>query len=52
MLREAGLIRCERHGVEMRNHSRCAEVEARFPGLLAAIMSAYARTDASAMATP
>lgn len=42
VLREAGLIRCERHGVEMRNHSRCAEVEARFPGLLAAIMNAYA----------
>ncbi|GLS53645.1 ArsR/SmtB family transcription factor [Methylobacterium gregans] len=42
VLREAGLIRCERHGVEMRNHSRCAEVEARFPGLLAAIINAYA----------
>ncbi|GJD55185.1 helix-turn-helix domain-containing protein [Methylobacterium dankookense] len=42
VLREAGLIRCERHGVEMRNHSRCAEVDARFPGLLAAIMNAYA----------
>ncbi|KAB1076865.1 winged helix-turn-helix domain-containing protein [Methylobacterium soli] len=43
VLREAGLIRCERHGVEMRNHSRCTEVDARFPGLLSAIMSAYAR---------
>ncbi len=42
VLREAGLIRSERHGVEMRNHSRCAEVEARFPGLLAAIINAYA----------
>src|SRR3954454_8168630 len=38
VLREAGLIRCERHGVEMRNHSRCTEVDARFPGLLSAIM--------------
>lgn len=47
VLREAGLIRSERHGVEMRNHSRCAEVEARFPGLLAAIMSAYARSGAA-----
>lgn len=46
VLREAGLIRCERHGVEMRNHSRCAEVEARFPGLLSAIMAAYARSAA------
>ena len=43
ILREAGLIRCERHGVEMRNHSRCAEVDKRFPGLLAAIMGAYAK---------
>lgn len=43
VLREAGLIRCERHGVEIRNHSRCAEVDERFPGLLMAILSAYAR---------
>ncbi|MCJ2097104.1 helix-turn-helix domain-containing protein [Methylobacterium sp. J-072] len=42
VLREAGLIRSERHGVEMRNHSRWDEVEARFPGLLAAIINAYA----------
>lgn len=42
VLREAGLIRSERQGVEMRNHSRCTEVEKRFPGLLAAIMNAYA----------
>ena len=42
VLREAGLIRSERHGVEMRNHSRCDEVDARFPGLLAAIIGAYA----------
>ena len=42
VLREAGLIRSERHGVEMRNHSRWAEVDARFPGLLAGIINAYA----------
>ena len=41
ILREAGLIRSERHGVEMRNTSRCGEVDARFPGLLAAILEAY-----------
>jgi len=40
-LREAGLIRGERQGVEMRNHSRCQEVEERFPGLVRAILSAY-----------
>ncbi|MEH3145126.1 MAG: helix-turn-helix domain-containing protein [Methylobacterium frigidaeris] len=49
VLREAGLIRSERRGVEMRNESRCAEVDVRFPGLIAAIMSAYAvRTDPAA----
>ena len=40
-LREAGLIRSERHGVEMHNSSRCEEIERRFPGLLAAIMNAH-----------
>jgi len=41
VLREAGLIRSERRGVEMQNASRCAEVESRFPGLIPAVMSAY-----------
>ena len=40
-LREAGLIRGERHGVEMRNTSRCAEIEQRFPGLIRAIVNAH-----------
>jgi DNA-binding transcriptional ArsR family regulator len=40
-LREAGLVRSERHGVEMRNVSRCKEIERRFPGLIAAILHAY-----------
>ena len=40
-LREAGLIRSERHGVEMRNTSRCDEIETRFPGLIPAIIGAY-----------
>jgi DNA-binding transcriptional ArsR family regulator len=40
-LREAGLIRGERHGVEMRNTSRYAEIEERFPGLLRAIVNAH-----------
>ncbi len=39
-LREAGLIRSERQGVEMLNSTRCAEIEQRFPGLLPAIMNA------------
>ena len=40
-LREAGLIRGERRGVEMYNTSRCAEIEERFPGLLRAIVNAH-----------
>jgi DNA-binding transcriptional ArsR family regulator len=40
-LREAGLIRGERVGVEMRNTSRCAEIDKRFPGLVAAIVKAH-----------
>lgn len=41
-LREAGLIRSERRGVEMHNTTRCADVEQRFPGLIRAILSAHA----------
>lgn len=42
VLREAGLIRSERHGVEMHNVSRCTEIQHRFPGLIQAIVSAHA----------
>ena len=41
ILREAGLIRSERRGVEVLNSSRCAEIDARFPGLLTSIVNAY-----------
>jgi DNA-binding transcriptional ArsR family regulator len=41
-LREAGLIASERRGVEMHNTTRCAEIDARFPGLLRAILEAHA----------
>ena len=41
ILREAGLIRGERRGVEMHNTSRCPEIEQRYPGLLAAIVNAH-----------
>jgi DNA-binding transcriptional ArsR family regulator len=40
-LREAGLIRSERYGVEMQNTSRCEEINHRFPGFLPAIMNAH-----------
>jgi DNA-binding transcriptional ArsR family regulator len=46
-LREAGLIRSERHGVEMHNTSRCEEIQQRFPGLIAAIMNAHSVQSAS-----
>jgi DNA-binding transcriptional ArsR family regulator len=41
ILREAGLIRSERRGVEMHNTSRCTELEQRFPGLIRAIVAAH-----------
>lgn len=41
ILREAGLIRGERRGVEMQNTPRCTEIEKRFPGLVAAIVKAH-----------
>lgn len=41
ILREAGLIRSERRGVELHNSSRCEEINQRFPGLMPAILTAY-----------
>jgi DNA-binding transcriptional ArsR family regulator len=41
ILRESGLLRSERHGVEMHNSSRCAEIDSRFPGLIRAIVNAH-----------
>lgn len=41
ILREAGLIRSEKHGVEVRNLSRCAELEQRYPGLVRTIVNAH-----------
>jgi predicted transcriptional regulator len=41
ILREAGLILCERKGVELSSRLRSRELEARFPGLLSTILGAY-----------
>ncbi len=41
VLREAGLIRSERQGVELHNTSRCSELEKRFPGFILAIVKAH-----------
>ncbi len=40
-LREAGLIRSERKGVELHNTSRCQELAPRFGSLISAILAAH-----------
>ena len=40
-LREAGLIRSQRQGVELLNVARCEEINGRFPGLVPAIINAH-----------
>jgi len=42
VLREAGLIRSERRGTEVVNTLRCDEVDAKFPGVVPAILKAAA----------
>lgn len=41
ILREAGLIRSERKGVELHNTSRCKELKERFGSLVTEIITAY-----------
>jgi len=43
VLRETGLVRSERKGVELHNVSRCREIDERYPGLLSAIVAAHQR---------
>jgi DNA-binding transcriptional ArsR family regulator len=50
-LREAGLVRSERKGVEMLNTTRCKEIEQRFPGLIKAILNAHSVQAADQRAT-
>lgn len=42
ILRENGLIRSTRRGVELLNTTRCDELNERFPGLIRAILNAHA----------
>jgi DNA-binding transcriptional ArsR family regulator len=49
ILREAGLVLSERHGVETRNVSRYAELAERFPGLIEAIIKAMTIQSAGAI---
>jgi DNA-binding transcriptional ArsR family regulator len=46
ILREAGLIVCERRGVDLSSRVRAAELEARFPGLLGSILKSYKKETA------
>jgi len=41
ILREAGVIFCERKGVELFSRVRTQELSAKFPGLLRSILNAY-----------
>jgi DNA-binding transcriptional ArsR family regulator len=41
VLREAGLIRCERHGVEMRNYPRCDDLDEHLINMVKSIFRAY-----------
>jgi DNA-binding transcriptional ArsR family regulator len=43
ILREAGLIRSERRGVELQNRVRCEELAKRFGPMIKAILEAYQR---------
>ena len=47
VLREAGLIHSERKGVELHNHTRCAELKDRFGEMIGAIVGAYKAQQAS-----
>jgi DNA-binding transcriptional ArsR family regulator len=42
ILREAGLIRSERQGVELKNSTRCTELKSKFGSMVLTILQAYA----------
>lgn len=50
VLREAGLIRSERVGVEMHNTTRCKEIAERFGNLIPTIVEAYRTAEKPAKA--
>ena len=45
ILREAGLIRSERKGVELKNSTRCHELKKKYGPMITAILQAYANED-------
>src|SRR6266540_5836323 len=53
VLREAGLIRSERKGVELQNRTRCSELKNKFGPLVTAIVRAYeAESQTNEASTP
>jgi DNA-binding transcriptional ArsR family regulator len=47
ILREAGLIRSQRQGVEIRNTTRCTELADKFGDLISGIVNAYQRQNSA-----
>jgi len=45
ILREAGLIRSERKGVELKNSTRCHELKKKYGPMITEILQAYANED-------
>jgi len=45
ILREAGRIRSERNGVELKNSTRCLELKKKYGPMITGILQAYANED-------
>ena len=45
ILREAGLIRSERRGVELKNSTRCHELKKKYGPMITGILQVYANED-------
>ena len=49
---ETAVIACERKGVDLVSHVRVQDLEARFPGLLSAVLQAWARGGTAVLPSP
>ena len=52
VLREAGLIRSERKGVELHNAARCEEISSRFGPLVSTVLAAHLAQEQRRSAAP
>jgi DNA-binding transcriptional ArsR family regulator len=52
VLREAGLIRSERKGVELHNTARCEEISSRFGPLVSTVLAAHLAQEQRRSAAP